>query len=114
MSRSRTLLCGLVLLALASAPALAAVPAADQPVLPPAGAAAAAGVEATSGGCAPAFDLDAAAVTPAEEALPGVEGEPEWLAPPGLKGYCHCGCGVRCTSSADCGGSPCRAFVTCC
>jgi hypothetical protein len=29
-------------------------------------------------------------------------------------GYCQCGCGIRCTTSADCGGSPCRAFITCC
>jgi hypothetical protein len=29
-------------------------------------------------------------------------------------GYCQCGCGIRCATSADCGGDPCRAFVTCC
>jgi hypothetical protein len=29
-------------------------------------------------------------------------------------GYCQCGCGIRCASSADCGGDPCRPFITCC
>lgn len=28
-------------------------------------------------------------------------------------GYCQCGCGTRCATGADCGGSPCRAFITC-
>jgi hypothetical protein len=108
------LLYGLVLLALVSAPALAAGPVAGQPAPQPGASPAAPGGEAPRGGCAPAFDLAAAEVTPAQQALPGAAPEPEWLAPPGLKGYCHCGCGVRCASSADCGGSPCRAFVTCC
>ncbi len=29
-------------------------------------------------------------------------------------GFCQCGCGIRCTSSADCGGAACRPFITCC
>jgi len=29
-------------------------------------------------------------------------------------GFCACGCGIRCETSADCGGSPCRPFITCC
>ena len=29
-------------------------------------------------------------------------------------GFCQCGCGFRCTSSADCGGSGCDPFITCC
>ena len=29
-------------------------------------------------------------------------------------GFCQCGCGVRCETSADCGGAPCRPFITCC
>jgi hypothetical protein len=34
---------------------------------------------------------------------------------PGLKGgFCQCGCGIRCQTSADCGGAPCRPFITCC
>lgn len=30
------------------------------------------------------------------------------------RGFCRCGCGIRCATSADCGGSPCQAFITCC
>ena len=34
---------------------------------------------------------------------------------PDLKGgFCQCGCGIRCETSADCGGAPCRPFITCC
>jgi len=33
---------------------------------------------------------------------------------PPLRGYCQCSCGVRCASSADCGGAACRPFITCC
>jgi hypothetical protein len=29
-------------------------------------------------------------------------------------GFCQCGCGARCQTSADCGGAPCRPFITCC
>lgn len=29
-------------------------------------------------------------------------------------GFCQCGCGARCETSADCGGAPCRPFITCC
>jgi len=29
-------------------------------------------------------------------------------------GYCKCGCGARCQTSADCGGAACVPFVTCC
>jgi hypothetical protein len=29
-------------------------------------------------------------------------------------GFCACGCGIRCETSADCGGAPCRPFITCC
>ena len=35
-------------------------------------------------------------------------------AKPGRLGYCKCGCGARCRTSADCGGSACVAFITCC
>ena len=35
-------------------------------------------------------------------------------AKPGRLGYCKCGCGARCQTSADCGGSACVAFITCC
>ena len=29
-------------------------------------------------------------------------------------GFCRCGCGVTCTSSADCGGAACVPYITCC
>jgi hypothetical protein len=29
-------------------------------------------------------------------------------------GFCQCGCGIRCSTSADCGGAACRPFITCC
>jgi hypothetical protein len=29
-------------------------------------------------------------------------------------GFCACGCGIRCLTSADCGGAACRPFITCC
>jgi hypothetical protein len=28
--------------------------------------------------------------------------------------FCKCGCGARCTTSADCGGAACIAAITCC
>jgi len=68
------------------------------------------------GGCAAPFDLGAelglreVAASPAAAAT----GDPEWLRPAKRLGYCHCGCGARCETSADCGGSPCRPFITCC
>ena len=36
------------------------------------------------------------------------------LAAPAKLGFCQCGCGIRCTTSADCGGNACRPFITCC
>ena len=35
-------------------------------------------------------------------------------AKPVRRGYCRCSCGASCTTSADCGGSPCDRFITCC
>lgn len=35
-------------------------------------------------------------------------------AAPAQLGFCACGCGIRCTTSADCGGNACRPFITCC
>jgi hypothetical protein len=29
-------------------------------------------------------------------------------------GYCICGCGATCSTSADCGGAACVPYVTCC
>jgi hypothetical protein len=81
-------------------------------------AASAAQPVAAESGCAVPFDLTAelelweSAVTPA--GTPAEAGDPEWLGPARRLGYCHCGCGARCETSADCGGSPCRPFITCC
>ena len=33
---------------------------------------------------------------------------------PGQSGFCGCGCGIRCTTSADCGGNACLPYITCC
>lgn len=33
---------------------------------------------------------------------------------PTRHGFCICGCGATCTSSADCGGSACVPYITCC
>lgn len=101
----------LLALALLSIPAAAAAPdsapAENQPMAP-----------AAEGGCAAPFDLRAElglremAASPAAAAAEA--GDPEWLRPAKRLGYCHCGCGTRCETSADCGGSPCRPFITCC
>ena len=37
---------------------------------------------------------------------------PESKAP--RHGFCRCGCGVTCETSADCGGAACEPFITCC
>jgi hypothetical protein len=34
--------------------------------------------------------------------------------PPHRRGFCRCSCGAPCTTSADCGGSSCDPFITCC
>jgi hypothetical protein len=34
--------------------------------------------------------------------------------PPHRRGYCRCSCGYPCETSADCGGSSCDKFITCC
>jgi hypothetical protein len=41
--------------------------------------------------------------------------QPDGLAAaPAKLGFCQCGCGIRCSTSADCGGAACRPFITCC
>ena len=41
--------------------------------------------------------------------------QPDTLAvAPKRTGFCRCSCGFQCTSSADCGGSSCDPFITCC
>ena len=43
------------------------------------------------------------------------ESQPDATATGATKGgFCACGCGIRCTTSADCGGAACRPFITCC
>jgi hypothetical protein len=45
----------------------------------------------------------------------GMASQPDGLAAaPAKLGFCQCGCGARCTTSADCGGAACRPFITCC
>lgn len=61
-----------------------------------------------------ALDLDALS-SPKGEACRAVapsNPEPEFMA---ARGFCRCGCGVRCSTNADCGpGGSCVSFVTCC
>lgn len=116
MSPRSTLTLCLCLLALSVVPALAAAPAGDAAPLPAAPPELTTPpVPAAAGGCAPGLVLDAALVTPAPEAPVADALEPEWLqGPPGLRKYCRCGCGIGCQTSADCGGDPCQAFITCC
>jgi hypothetical protein len=41
--------------------------------------------------------------------------QPDTLAGgPKRTGFCRCSCGFQCTWSADCGGSSCDPFITCC
>jgi hypothetical protein len=45
----------------------------------------------------------------------GQDSQPDGLAAaPAKLGFCQCGCGIRCSTSADCGGAACRPFITCC
>jgi hypothetical protein len=45
----------------------------------------------------------------------GLTSQPDAIATGATKGgFCQCGCGIRCTTSADCGGAACRPFITCC
>lgn len=39
---------------------------------------------------------------------------PVQMGPPVGHGYCRCGCGTRCQTSADCGGAACVSFISCC
>jgi hypothetical protein len=44
-----------------------------------------------------------------------VAAQPDTVAAPRpRRGFCRCSCGFQCTSSADCGGSSCDPFITCC
>ena len=55
------------------------------------------------------LELNYTPVTPAEDALPDGAARP-----PHRHGYCRCSCGYPCQTSADCGGSSCDPFITCC
>ena len=122
MPITRLVVRALALSILLLAPFLAAAPAGagEAGVLVPAPLASPA-PEATVSGCEPQLDLDggmciADQETPALATTPA----PEWMAPSAVSagaarlGFCHCGCGVRCSTNADCGGAACRPFVTCC
>jgi len=65
--------------------------------------------------CGGDFDSAHVLLTPVVDACSASESPAVFLATkPGRLGYCKCGCGARCQSSADCGGSACVAFITCC
>lgn len=50
-----------------------------------------------------------------EEAEPSDHKPGHPVPPPKRKGFCRCGCGIGCTTDADCGpGGSCDPFVTCC
>src|ERR1043166_9055242 len=48
--------------------------------------------------------------------LPQTASQVESVAAGGPKrhGFCRCSCGFQCTTDADCGGSSCDPFITCC
>jgi hypothetical protein len=65
--------------------------------------------------CGSSFDLTS--LTVQAPICPAAQPEslaPELMAKPPRHGYCICGCGATCTSDADCGGSQCVSFITCC
>lgn len=65
--------------------------------------------------CGGDFDLAQVLPIPVADACSASESPVVFLAAkPGRLGYCKCGCGARCRTSADCGGSACVAFITCC
>jgi hypothetical protein len=51
---------------------------------------------------------------PACEAAPAAGFLPDLMAKPHRRGFCRCSCGAPCQTSADCGGSSCDPFITCC
>jgi len=70
------------------------------------------GQPATAG--ADLFAAEPAVCSDKPAAVPGQPPVAEPKAPPFGQGYCKCGCGVRCESSADCGGAACVRFISCC
>lgn len=108
-------------LALAAA-ALVAPPAAAEESAPPTPEPAVAA--AADDGCVTEAAQEIEAILGAVEApmcpaaTPAAAAAPEPIlqqGPPGLRRFCQCGCGVGCTTDADCGpGGRCVAFVSCC
>ena len=86
------------------APAVATPEPAPVAADPCGGDAVAAPAEALGG-----LELNYTPVTPAEDALPDGAARP-----PHRRGYCRCSCGYPCQTNADCGGSSCDPFITCC
>jgi hypothetical protein len=48
------------------------------------------------------------------EAAPAANMLPDLAAKPHRRGFCRCSCGAPCQTNADCGGSSCDPFITCC
>ena len=48
------------------------------------------------------------------EAVPAASLLQDPTVKPPRRGFCRCGCGIGCQTSADCGGAPCDRFITCC
>jgi hypothetical protein len=60
-------------------------------------------------------DLSLKSVISLELLAQNLMSQPDGLAAaPAKLGFCQCGCGIRCSTSADCGGAACRPFITCC
>jgi hypothetical protein len=60
-------------------------------------------------------DLSLKSVISLELLAQNLTSQPDGLAAaPAKLGFCQCGCGIRCSTSADCGGAACRPFITCC
>ena len=68
-----------------------------------------AGVAAAAAVAPDGLELNYTPVTPAEGVLPDATNRP-----PHRRGYCRCSCGYPCQTNADCGGSSCDPFITCC
>ena len=67
-----------------------------------------------AGVCPAAAPSDAPNVFDATlDGLDGLTAQPT-AKPPKPLGWCRCGCGIRCSTSADCGGASCDRFITCC
>jgi len=110
-------------LACLAAALFAALPAAAAPA-PPAQPASVGAAAPAASPLTPACKLD----VPAPFASPAPAGAtpalPEWLAGGGLSstlgrkfhGFCPCGCSSvpNCNTDADCGGSTCSQFISCC